>query len=254
MKLIMKQIAFIQCTTLCLLFFIAFGTAFGQTSHRDLVNGDMLYDREQFDVAEAYYRSAVSKEPSAQAKYNLGNSLYEQERYQEAAEEFQQAINLSSDTMFRAKALYNKANSLFKEDKVGESLEAYKKSLLMNPNDEDVKKNYMRARQKMQQQQQQQQQEKKDDNQEQEQQQQQPQEQPQEQQEEQQEGQEQQQQQQEEDSEEKETDSEVEEKETDEMTREEAEQLLQIVENTDDYVQKKIKNKHSKKKKPTKNW
>ncbi len=225
----------------------------GQSAHSDLRIADDEYDKENYVVAEEMYRNAVVKEPSAQAKFNLGNTLFKQERFEEASKEFQQAVNLSNDTVFRAKALYNKGNSLLQQGDLAESLKSYKRSLLLNPNDEDAKRNFMLAMQKKQEQEQQQQQndeENKD-----------------------QENKDQQQnnqdsnpppdegdqpEQNEEQTQQEEQNEQKEENkpkpEDSEMNREEAEQLLQIIENTDSYVQKKIKKQNSTKKQGEKNW
>lgn len=229
-------------------FFCISNMGYGQTAHNDLRMADRLYEDGDFLKAEQFYRNAVVKEPSAQAKFNLGNSLFEQERFEEAAKEFQQAVNLSNDTMFRAKALYNKGNSLLSKGDLGESLKAYKKSLILNPNDEDAKRNFMFALQQQQQQQQQQeeQQENEEQNQDQNQEGTPPPPQNEEQQQE-----EQPQQEQEQEQKQEEEQPQPEEK---EMDRDEAEQLLQIIENTDSYVQKKLKKQSSTKKQGEKDW
>jgi len=236
---------------------LAVGTStFAQDSYKELRSGDQNYLDKDYAKAEQAYRDATVIEPSAKAKFNLGNSLYQQGRYVEAAEEFQQAMNLSSDTMFRAKALYNKGNSLFNEQKYEESVEAYKKSLMLNPDDGDTKKNFMYANQYLQQQQEQQQQEQQegdesDDEQEQDQQEQQQQDQGEETKEEEELEQDQQQEEQNEENQEPESAPQESDK---EMSREEAERLLQVIENADDDVQKKLKKKNSTKKELEKDW
>ena len=221
--------------------------AIGQSAHAVLRSADAAYDAGAYVEAEGNYRDAAVIDPSAKAKFNLGNSLFQQERYEEAAQEFQQAMNLSSDTMFRARALYNKGNSLLKKGDLAQSLKAYKKSLLLNPNDADAKRNFMLALQQQQQQEQQQQEQEQDgENNEQQQQQNEPN--PDDQNEPEDEERQQPQQEQEQD------EQKQEQPEKQEMTREEAEQLLQIIENTDSYVQKKIKKQNAKKKEGKKNW
>ncbi len=236
------------------LFLMLFSTLMvGQSAHVDLREGDAHYHVQEFDEAEKSYRDAAVKELSSQSKFNLGNSLYNQGRYQEAAEEFQQAVNLSTDTVFRAKALYNKGNSLLQEGKYQESLEAYKKSLLLNPNDEDAKRNFMFALKNQQQQEQEQKEsENKEDNENEDSSDENEPQSPQ--QNEQQQDKEEEQQQKEEQQEQKEDEESQPRPEDQEMSREEAEQLLEIIENTDDFVQKKLKKQNSTKKQTSKNW
>lgn len=228
-----------------------------QNSHQSLLMADRLYIDSNYSEAEEFYRTAAIQDPSAQAKFNLGNTLFEQERYEEAAKEYQQAMNLSNDTIFRSKALYNKGNSLLQKGDLKESLNAYKKSLLLNPADEDTKRNFMYAMQQQQMQEQQQKQEKNNEKSEDQENQEQ---QNQEQQEgenppppgdenEQNEGQEEQPQ-----DEDQPQNKEPSENEKKDMDREEAEQLLKIIEKTDSHVQKKLKKQNSTKKQGDKNW
>lgn len=120
-------------------------TVVGQSAYQSLRNGDRAYDEAQYENAEAAYREASITDPSAQAKFNLANTLYQQEAYDEAAAEYEQAIYLSDDSLFRAKAYYNKGNSEFKLGKMEEAIKSYKKSLLLDATDSEAKENYLRA-------------------------------------------------------------------------------------------------------------
>jgi len=113
-----------------------------------------------YQDAEISYRKgmAVTKNFS-KANYNLANSLYRQEKYEEAANSYKYvAEQKENDKSIRAKAFHNYGNSLLKQEKYKESIDAYKNALKLNPKDNDTKYNLEYARKKMTQQQQQQQQ------------------------------------------------------------------------------------------------
>ena len=56
-----------------------------QSAHKSLRNGDMLYGYGKYSDAETEYRKAESVKPSVKSAYNLGNTLMQQERFDEAA-------------------------------------------------------------------------------------------------------------------------------------------------------------------------
>lgn len=130
-----------------------------QSEHELLRNGDESYSAGNYSNAEESYRKAIEKEGKSQAKYNLGNSLYEQERFDEALEQYQAAINAAPNDETKSQAYHNLGNALFNNEKLKESLEAYKQALRYNPDDLDTKHNLSYAKQMLRQQQQQQQQE-----------------------------------------------------------------------------------------------
>lgn len=120
-----------------------------------------------YQKAEINFRKSMATTPNySQALYNLANTLYRQEKYEEAGELYQSiAENNKNDKKIRSKSYHNSGNSLLKQEKYKESIDAYKNALKIEPNDKDTKYNLEYAKQKMikQQQQQQQQQDQKQD-------------------------------------------------------------------------------------------
>jgi tetratricopeptide (TPR) repeat protein len=115
-----------------------------------------------YQDAEISYRKgmAITKNFS-KSNYNLANSLYRQEKYEDAGNSFKYiAEQKENDKSLRAKAYHNYGNSLLKQEKFKESIDAYKNALKLQPNDKETKYNLEYARQKMMRQQQQQQQQK----------------------------------------------------------------------------------------------
>lgn len=231
MKVLFATIGF------CCLGFVVFG----QSQHKMLRNGDLMYDQGEFLAAEEAYRKASEAKESAQAQYNIGNAIYNQERYDEAVKHFEAAAESASDPQLKSQAFHNLGNTHFKAQALDKSVEAYKQALKLNPSDIDTKKNLTLALQKLQQQQQQQQQQQEGDNQQEQQKEEQQQEQPQQPQD-----QQQQQQQQEEQPRPQESDQ--------DLTKEEAEELLRIIDAEDSKVQEKLRKSSGNPAKPKKDW
>ncbi len=120
--------------------------------------GNRDYKKGDFSEAELQYRKSIEKNNKTQeGKFNLGDALYKQGKYDEAAGTFQNLSNEKTDKDLKAKSFYNQGNALLKAEKYQESANAYKESLKINPNDEDARYNYVYALSKLRQQQQQQQ-------------------------------------------------------------------------------------------------
>ncbi len=226
------------------LFAFVVNIAFSQSPHKQLRNGDLYYDQGEYLEAEEAYRKANAEKQNAQAQYNLGNSIYLQERYDEAVQHYESAAQQSTDPLLKAQAYHNLGNTHYRAQSLDKSIEAYRNSLKLNPGDIDTKKNLTMALQQLRQQQQQQQQDQQKGDQEKEEQQQEEQQQPQEQQ--------QQQQQQQQDSENKEQPQPSESNE--DLTKEEAEELLRIINSEDSKVQEKLRKTSANPKKPKKDW
>jgi tetratricopeptide (TPR) repeat protein len=124
------------------LFFLNSPITFAQST-RGLVNdGVDLYKDQKFADAEVNFKKGAEKNPeSFEAKFNLGDAYYKQERYDEAIKSFQSAfVNARSDEE-KAKIYHNIGNSLLKSQKLNESIGAYKEALKLNPNDQETKYN-----------------------------------------------------------------------------------------------------------------
>jgi tetratricopeptide (TPR) repeat protein len=94
---------------------------------------------------------------SGAISYNLGNALYRQKRYEDAAAALGRAAQ-SQDAAVRHQSLHNLGNTFFESGKLPEALEAYRRALDADPTDLDTKINYEKALRELQHQQQQNQQ------------------------------------------------------------------------------------------------
>lgn len=116
------------------------------------------YKKKQFVDAEVNFKKGLEKsKENFELNYNLGDSYYKQQRYDEAIKSFQNSLAQTEDGNLKSKAFHNIGNSLLKSQKIKESVEAYKHSLKLNPDDKDTKYNLSYALSLLKQQQDQQQ-------------------------------------------------------------------------------------------------
>jgi len=114
-----------------------------------LQKGEKDKAEQAWEEALKYYRDAeIEKPESPELSYNLGNVMYQQERYQDAMERYLKA--LSSDKIeHQAWAYYNLGNTFYRSGKYPEAIQAYQKCLELTPDDEDAKYNLEFVRKKM---------------------------------------------------------------------------------------------------------
>jgi Ca-activated chloride channel family protein len=116
--------------------------------------GNDLFGKGEYDAALKRYLEAQQNAPSrSELRFNVGDALYKQGKYEEAAQELGRVVE-SDNQSLSAEAYYNLGNAFFRQEKYQEAVGAYKKSLMKNPKDQDAKVNLELALEKMQQQQQ----------------------------------------------------------------------------------------------------
>ena len=138
----MKKIKIISVLFVLIIFAVGSQESFSQ-SLRGLVNeGVENYNDGNFSDAEVNFKKGVEKSPeSFEAKFNLGDAFFKQERYDEAIKSYNSAMAFAKDDLEKARVHYNIGNSLLKAQKIEESIEGYKKSLKLNPGDQEAKYN-----------------------------------------------------------------------------------------------------------------
>lgn len=241
-------------------------SCYAQSSHQLKRDADQLYQDENYVDAEISYHKAYNEEKDYKASYNLGNSLFQQERYEEAAGYYESSISLMPDDKRKSKAYHNLGNALLQQQKFDESIAAYKMGIRLNPLDTDIKENLLLAKMAKKQMEEQEQQQEQQQNQEEQNQEQQEQQQNQEEQEQQQQEQQdstsQEQQQQDSLQQQQAQESELDSTAIDssqmipavKLSKEEAARLLEAAEQEERKVQEKLKRVKSNKTKPTKDW
>ena len=148
-----------------------------QKTDRDyLRSGNKLYNDSLFIKAEVDYRKALEINPkSTDAMFNLANALLMQQKAQEAMEQYQSVSKIEKDKEKLAQIYHNMGVMLQSAKQLPQCIEAYKESLRNNPKDDETRYNLALAQKQLKDQQQnqqnqdqqQQQQEQKEDKQEQ---------------------------------------------------------------------------------------
>src|SRR5690554_5379290 len=232
----------INYSMLLLLLTAAASNTAAQEERPHVRRGVALLEQERFAEAEAEFRSALQLKPSSfEAAYNLGTALFRQEKYDEALQQLQATTPFANDDKQRLASLFhNLGNSYLFGQNIDQSIEAYKQALRHNPLDDETRYNLIAAMKLKDEQEEQE--EEQQDQQEQEQQEQQEQEQEQEQQEKEQEQQDQEQEQQQQ-------------QESEGISRENAERLLQALEEDEkELLEKMNQNREKQPVRIEKNW
>lgn len=134
------------------------GTLQGQSDYPFLRTADELYARGAYTEAEIAYRKALGEKAKPETAYNLGNSVYLQQRNDEAIRQYEAAIAAAHDPALKSRAWYNLGNAHYQQQAYDKSVQAFKEALKLNPADDDARNNLMLAMRQFQLQQQQQQQ------------------------------------------------------------------------------------------------
>lgn len=124
-------------------------------SEASIWQADKNYNNGNFKEAEKLYREALLKEPdNKRLHFNLGTSLYKQQKFEKAIDSLLNAlntsdVNLQSDTLFNLGNVYFQFGFKLKEsdpDKALEYLElgikSYRDALQIDPEDKDIKNNF----------------------------------------------------------------------------------------------------------------
>ncbi len=136
--------------------------AFAQKAERKNVReGNELYQNEKYTEAEIAYRKSLDVNPrSIEGTYNLGNSLYKQKKFPEAAEQYQllagqgEKLSETSEGKTRLASVYHNMGNIFMQAKeYDKSIEMYKQSLRLNPKDDETRYNLALAQKLLQDQQ-----------------------------------------------------------------------------------------------------
>lgn len=114
-----------------------------QKTERDLIRkGNRMYNDSVYENAEVNYRKALEINPkSTVAMYNLANTLMQQNKLQEAMEQFAGAAKVEKEKPNLAQ-IYHNMGVIFQSQKdYAKAIEAYKESLRNNPKDDETRYN-----------------------------------------------------------------------------------------------------------------
>ena len=142
---------------LVLLFFIICISVFAQADRKFIRQGNNRYSDNKYPESEISYRKAIDKNKMSQdAAFNLGDALYKQNKYDEAGKIFKESSDATTEKLKRANSFYNLGNSLLNSKKPEESIGAYKNALKLDPGNKQAKYNLAYAQDMLKRQQEQQ--------------------------------------------------------------------------------------------------
>ncbi len=129
---------------LTVVFLLFFFEAFAQDARFYVRKGNEHFLRLEFELAEAHYRQALDIEPrNAEARYNLGNALMQQKKYNAAIEAYDAVA--AADEKLQAASHYNSGVSYSKLRNWLPAIEAYKQALRINSADNEARENLQKA-------------------------------------------------------------------------------------------------------------
>ena len=159
----MKKIFLIRLVLVVFVQLLFINCSVAQSSKKLIHEGNKKYEEKKFSDAEINYRKSLNtKDNQFIGNYNLGNTLYQQGKFDEAKQQYENAAGFRPDKEQLSKTLHNLGNTYVKNKKFEEGIQAYKQALKLNPKDNDTRYNLAYAKAMMQQQQQQNQDKKQD--------------------------------------------------------------------------------------------
>lgn len=129
-------------TLLLLMLLLAFQSATAQTDRKLIRQGNRQFRNQHYEEAEATYRKAsAANAQNPEAQYNLGCALMAQQKDSMAMKCFQNSAQLHTDKQRKAQAYHNMGVILQQKKQFGEAAEAYKAALRNNPKDNETRYN-----------------------------------------------------------------------------------------------------------------
>lgn len=132
---------------LLLAFLLSAFTGFAQQSNPAaakplLKKGNKLYQEKKYQEAQQQYLEALKKAPTDfSGLHNLGDALYQTEQFEPARQTMEASVKHTKDKTQQAQAWHNIGNTYLKEKKWTEAANAFKQALRANPADKDTKYN-----------------------------------------------------------------------------------------------------------------
>jgi Ca-activated chloride channel homolog len=111
-----------------------------------ILRGNRYYKQKQVDQAKEQYQKAIEQAPdNPVANYNLGNTQFRKNNYDDAIKSYEASIQHTTDKTIREKGWYNSGVAWIKQQKLQESIDSWKKALKLDPADEDARENLQKA-------------------------------------------------------------------------------------------------------------
>ena len=120
-----------------------------KAERKNIREGNELYKGEKYTESEIAYRKSLEVNPrSTEGTYNLGNALYKQGKFPEAAEQYQLIVGQEAKLLATpegkarlSQAYHNMGNIFMNSKEYGKAVEMYKQSLRLNSRDDETRYN-----------------------------------------------------------------------------------------------------------------
>lgn len=140
-----------------LLFLFSFSGLLGifqiaaQGSYRaSIYKGNQYFENGNYEKASSKFLDVVKeRNDDFSAHYNLGNSFYKRNKFNEAKSEYEKAQKLAKNNEDRLMAIYNLGNAEMQNKNYSKAADLYKEALKQSPYNKYVRKNYQIAKQKL---------------------------------------------------------------------------------------------------------
>lgn len=117
------------------------GSVLAQEGRKQVEEGNRLYEAGRYGEAHERYLEALRRDPDNPViRFNEGNALYQSQEFQRALEAFGDVAEAGVEGL-DAGAWYNLGNALVQQQQLPQALEAYKQALRRDPYDLDAKHN-----------------------------------------------------------------------------------------------------------------
>jgi len=126
---------------------LAFLEVNAQKERKVIREGNSLYEAKKYEKATTEYLKAKDiKANSFEAKFNLGDAMFKQKKYEDALNVFQSLSKTEKDRGRLGALYHNIGNTYLAMQKIDESIAAYEESLRNNPGSNETKYNLAYAR------------------------------------------------------------------------------------------------------------
>jgi tetratricopeptide (TPR) repeat protein len=118
----------------------------GQGVDATVRKGNRYYRKADLDKSQEQYKKALRQTPTdPAANYNLGNTQFRKNDFEQAEASYNTTINNSNDKTVREKGYYNRGVAQVKQQKLQESIDSWKNALKIDAADSDARDNLEKA-------------------------------------------------------------------------------------------------------------
>ncbi|NMB50103.1 MAG: tetratricopeptide repeat protein [Bacteroidales bacterium] len=126
-----------------LLLMVSFSLSAQKEVRHNVRKGNKAYNEQKYSEAARFYQQAIKENSqSKEANFNLGNALYKQKEWDKSIEQMNRYLMIErEDPVKMSAAWHNIGNAFLQKKEVGKAIEAYKNALRLNPDDEETRYN-----------------------------------------------------------------------------------------------------------------